>query len=271
MPIVSRTLLAGQSEVWFITGSGFSIVSASGLLSRIEFLRLQKTVEDLSGSFGEGFHFQTPQGSVFDGVRITAQTTGTYSLFIGHGIAGIIETDNAKPVTVTNSEIAVDVQNAILNTEIQNSSLDVDITTQSVMLETNAASANGMTGNSTSAVSIYSGPQSLDTGSYNFTAGNIAKITATFSLYSSDGTTLTGCTKAQLRRDGSGGVLLAEKYFNGVNSDAFDPDIFNITVHDAPSAGSHYYTLVLSTGGTSCKTYGVGYQMTNKRSILGAI
>lgn len=271
MPIVSRTLLAGQSETWFFTGSGFSIVSASGLLSRIEFLRQQKTVEDLVGSFGEGFYFQTPPGSIFDGVRITAQTTGTYSVFIGHGVAGIIETDNAKPVTVTNSEIAVDVQNAILNTEIQNSSLDVDIITQSVMLETNAGSSAGVIANDLSEVDIYTSTPTLSTGSYTFAAGNVAKISANFNLYASSPGDLTLCTYATIKRDGS--VIIAEKYFNGVSKDEYSADTFNLSASDSPSAGSHYYTLTLSNAYGNCSNSGsaASHQKSKRRSISALI
>lgn len=182
MPIVSRTLATGQSETWFLTGSGFCIVAASGSLSHIEFLRNGKTVEDLVGSFGEGFFFETPNGSVFDGVRIFAETSGSFSLFIGHGKAGIIETDNSKPVTVTNSEIAVDVQNAILNTEIVNSAVDVDIAAQTVSLTTEvfgyAANTPGPT--------IITGGTNYDTvtASLTLASGNVAEIAARASFYS---------------------------------------------------------------------------------------
>lgn len=252
MPIVSRTLLAGQSETWFFTGSGFSIVSASGLLSRIEFLRQQKTVEDLVGSFGEGFYFQTPSGSIFDGVRITAQTSGTYSVFIGHGVAGIIETDNAKPVTVTNSEIAVDVQNAILNTEIQNSALDVDIVAQTVDL---TVQRHGRT-NFAVGGNIVNNTEIVETASYNYGNGSVISVIGKCELYIASGSTQGYCLRCDLLRDST---VIFTQYLTGIVEKVESPKQFIIECEDSGDGSAHNYGLKVSEqsyGSATCPSSG---------------
>jgi hypothetical protein len=251
MPIVSRTLNAGETCRWLITGSGFSIVAASGLLSRIEFLRHGKVIEDMGGQFGEGFFFTSPPGTVFDGVQITALNSGAYSVFIGHGHAGIIETDNARPVNVTNSALAVDVQNSVLNANITNSLLDIDIQTQTVELQSKNVGVAGNQPGPTALASLSCTSSTLTLGSLD-----VAEIFASLELYlTTAGSCPANSGTVSIVRVNGGATIWSKTYAALTGSQLCSRDANNalreeIRISDSFN-GSTQYRILGSGGGGS--------------------
>jgi hypothetical protein len=194
--IVTRTLAANEHAIYGMAGSGFSIVAASGAINSIEFLRQGKVIEDLLGTFGQGFYFKAPDGSIFDGVRFKSFSGGTFSVFIGYGVAGILEPDNARAVNVTNSSIGVDVQNAILNASISNSSLDVDIITPSVTVDPNEV------GKSARALGPTAGALTATCAAFTVASGNIVTVKVACEYYSATPGTLSVCSVFTIKENG---------------------------------------------------------------------
>ncbi len=246
--IVSRTLAPGEQAVYMLTGAGFSIVSASGFINLIEFLRQGKVVEDLIGSFSQGFYFKTPDGSVFDGVRFSSSSGGTFSVFIGHGVAGILEPDNARAVNVTNSSIDVDVQNAILNTSITNSALDVDIITSSVTVDPNEV---GVT-----AANVGPNTSSADTGNtanLNVTSGNIVTIRVQGELYQA-GSSNSYATQLDIYRQST--VIYSRKFaglFPAVTELA--PFSFDVELNSSAVSNTYYHASISSVAPSGTTVY----------------
>jgi hypothetical protein len=252
--IDSRTLAPYDYANFALQGGGFSIISASGgALNHIELLRGGKVIEDLRGTFGEGFYFKAPDGGLFDGARYMSINGGTFSVYMGFGIAGILETDNSRPVVVTNSALAVDVQNAILNTEVSNSMLDVDIAAQSVTLNTRQAGAAGNAPSEGFITSIQ-----VQTNNFATLANELVEIeiNADFwnDVYSTcpsvdvvanvyrNGSTLI---YSRLFATGTGSVLCASR--------EIQPIALRDRVFDVPGASASRYYLLSFTGNTQVK------------------
>jgi hypothetical protein len=198
--IVTRTLAANEQAIYSMAGSGFSIVAASGAINVIEFLRQGKVIEDLLGTFGQGFYFKAPDGTIYDGVRFRSFSGGTFSVFIGYGVAGILEPDNARAVDITNSSIGVDVKNSILNTNVSNSSLNVDVmnsilntnvSNSSLNVDVKNATLNTSISNSSLNVDITTPSVTVDPNEVGVTALVSAPQTISSAIYSGNTANLT--------------------------------------------------------------------------------
>jgi hypothetical protein len=156
-------------------------------------------------------------------------------VFIGYGVAGILEPDNARAVDITNSSIGVDVQNSILNTNVSNSLLNVDVTNsilntnvansslnvavQNATLNTNISNSSLNVDITTPSVTVdphevgvttlLSGPTAIssqiftgNTANITLVSGNIATIRVQGEFYPTSGTTLTYATRIDVLRNG---------------------------------------------------------------------
>jgi hypothetical protein len=252
--IDSRTLAPNAYANFALQGGGFSIISASGgSLNHIELLRGGKVIEDLRGTFGEGFYFKAPDGGLFDGARYMSINGGTFSVYMGFGVAGILETDNSRPVVVTNSELAVDVQNAILNTSISNSMLDVDIAAQSVTLDTRQAGAAGNAASEGFISSIQ-----VQTNNFVTVANELVEIEINADFWNDVYSTCPSVdVVANVYRNGAT-LIYSRLFATGTGSELcasrkIQPIALRDRVFDVPGASASRYYLLSFSGNTQVK------------------